>query len=198
MPPTKRSGDDPQRAHNKGPRVLEEKRVALRDISMLRPHSGWRDPDDAHINELMDTFYGGLYGQNLQGCVCLLKITDMDGRRIIDDGMSTITALKRMGEAYENDAQKTPAGELWPANIVDVFEQGVRVVYHAYEGETDLDIREAWNASKHDQESNKFKKTPVATFLSIANKAFAKNASDWSLASKSLLEIYGTGRQSAV
>ena len=187
------------RATNKAPRVVAKGvRVPLLAISTKRPDSGWRDPDPRRLTELADTFYAGQWGMHVFADICLLAATDMDGKRIVDDGLATITALLAMYVAFVEDADATPSREPWPANIVNIFEQGVPCTTHEYEEDTDLDLREAWNAAKHDEESNKFKKTPVATFISIATKCFGKHGANWTNASKALLDIYGAGRASSV
>ena len=132
------------------------------------------------------------------GDVCILGHTDCDGAKIIDDGLCTIIALQRMRKAFGENGDATPAGESWPANIVDIFEGGVPVVLHAYEEDADLDLREVWNASKHDEECNKFRKTSLSTFLTIAVKARAKVGNDWSKTPGYLLSVYGSGRAASV
>ena len=60
-----------------------------------------------------------------------------------------------------------------------------------HEDDTDLDIREAWDASRHDEDCNKFTKTSVSTFISVAFKAKAKTGRDGDGASKYNFEICG-------
>lgn len=186
------------RLANKGPTVVKKDAVMLDTISILRPTSGWRDPDAERVKELEDAFYAGQWGMNVLQDVCLLDHRDMDGRQVIDDGLSTITALKNMRACFLQDQDATPVGDAWPQNIVSLFENGVPVIIHKYEEDTDLDLREAWQAARHDEECNKFKKTAVATFISVASKAHQKNGSDWTRASKHLLEVYGSGRSTSV
>ena len=186
------------RSGNKGPQVLRRERCPLDQLSVRRPESGWRDPCDERVAELEDLFYGGQWGMGLFGDVCILGHTDCDGAKIIDDGLCTIIALQRMRKAFGENGDATPAGESWPANIVDIFENGVPVVLHAYEEDADLDLREVWNASKHDEECNKFRKTSLSTFLTIAVKARAKVGNDWSKTPGYLLSVYGSGRAASV
>ena len=186
------------RQTNKGPSVVKKDVVKLETISILRPISGWREPDAQRVKELEETFYSGQGGINVFGDVGLLNFHDMDGRQVIDDGLSKITALKNMHVCFLQDQDSTPGGDAWPQDIVSLFENGVPVVVRKYDEDSDLDLREAWQAARHDEECNKFKKTSVAILISSANKAYKKNGNDWSKASKYLIEVYGQGRANSV
>lgn len=83
---------------NKAPAIaLERVRVALDDISVSRPASGWRDIDEGRVREIKSLCYRGQLSLNIFGGVVLLDgVTDVDGKRIVDDGLSTILAWQQM------------------------------------------------------------------------------------------------------
>ena len=56
------------------------------------------------------------------GDAALLFTTDMDGKRLIDDGLSTVMARLELREAHESNEDQTPDGQPWPQSIVTLFE----------------------------------------------------------------------------
>ena len=138
----------PMRVQNKAPKISKKDIVKLDMISVRRLDSGWRDVDNTRVSELATMFYAGQWGMNVFADVCLLKCSDMDGKRCVDDGLHTVSALKTMAEAFAANPEKTPAGELWPENIVQIIEEGLPVTVHEYVEDVDLDLREAWNAER--------------------------------------------------
>ena len=75
---------------NRAPTITKNARVPLTDISTSRPSSGWRDPCPERIMELTQAFYNGQWCMHLFGDVVLLSTLDTNGKRLIDDGMSTV------------------------------------------------------------------------------------------------------------
>ena len=187
----------PKRRTTKAPTVHPVETLAVDTLATLRPDSGWRDADATRVEELSEQFYAGQWGMNVLAGISILKTLDRDGRRIVDDGLATVSALRRMLDAFRTNGDLTPSGEEWPANIVKVLTVGMPCTVHEFEEDSDLDLREAWNAGKHDEECNRFKKTAVATFIDIASKA-RKKGGDWTNVTKHLLSIYGEGRASTV
>jgi hypothetical protein len=187
----------PKRRTNKAPTVHPVETLAVDTLSTLRPDSGWRDADPTRVEELSELFYAGQWGMNVLAGISILKTQDRDGLRIVDDGLATVSALRQMLNAFRTNGELTPSGQEWPANIVKVLTEGLPCAVHQFEEDSDLDLREAWNAGKHDEECNRFKKTAVATFIDIASKA-KKKGGDWAVATKQLLSIYGEGRSSTV
>jgi len=182
---------------------LERVRVPLDEISLARPTSGWRDVDWPRIQEIKSLCYQGQLSMNVFGGVVLLKgCTDVDGKQLIDDGMSTVMAWVEMKKEYSQDPDNSPStelggGEPWDPNVIEVFNLGLVVSQSTYEDNGDVSLREAWNAAKHDEENNKYRPTSLAKKISIVNSRW-KRVKDYSKVTAELLEIYGKGKYSTV
>ena len=94
---------------NMGPVLdLVRQRVPVTDIS-VGPTSGWRERDDARVQEIVDLCYGGQMGMTIFGGVVLLKDqTDVALRYIIDDGLSTVLAWQQMSPSTYPITTPTP------------------------------------------------------------------------------------------
>ena len=67
------------------------------------------------------------------------------GKQLSDDGLSTILALSDALADWERDPDKTPAGEVWDPQLVDIFNSGLTVKEVAYTDDEDRDMRFQWN-----------------------------------------------------
>ena len=105
------------------------------------------------------------------------------GQKIIDDGVSTVAALKACAAEYADDSSLTREGNLWPESLVTIFRYGLSVRVVAYTDDDDLEEREAWNTNKHDGSSLHQK-------LTIVMKRY-RRLSDWQKVKASLEELYG-------
>ena len=75
-----------------GPEFVRNAYVELEKLSVSAGVSGWRDADPEHIQELATTFTRGGWGMPvLRGPQMLEK--EHDGKKILDDGCSTVAAL---------------------------------------------------------------------------------------------------------
>ena len=90
-----------QRAVNGRPSVLKTERVMLDDISVCED-SGWRDVDAGEIAILREKFRAGEYGIGILTIPSILcwngqpKNSSDDGRWLLNNGKSTISALKEL------------------------------------------------------------------------------------------------------
>ena len=83
--------------------------------------SGWRDADEDRRNVLKAKFKAGDWNQTLLQCMAFLTKTDADGKWLIDDGLSTGSALLELSTEYAQEKashdeianiRKTPAQEM--------------------------------------------------------------------------------------
>jgi hypothetical protein len=164
----------------------------LEDISVDPKFSGWRSIDEERVAELAEILKGGQIGMNIFGGIVLVKgITDVNGLRVIDDGLSSVLAWKGLKKEWSDSKDAE-----WDSRCVEVFETGVVVTLASY-AEDDRALREAWNAAKHDEENNRYRPTSVAKKLGICYSRFER-LKDWGLVTKGLLDIYGKGKASTI
>ncbi len=194
----------PPSTSNKAPELdLERKRVPLEDISVVRPLSGWRDVDNSRVEEVKTLCYQGQLSMNIFGGVVLLKgSTDTDGKQLVDDGLSTILAWVQMKAEFGEDPENSPStepggGGAWDPKVIEVFNLGLIVSQSTYEDNTDVSLREAWNAAKHDEENNRYRPTSLAMKMRIVKSRYQR-VKDYSKVTAEWLEIYGRVKDSTV
>ena len=91
----------------------------------LQELSGWRDEDKERIFVLKGDFRGGKYGLTVTGGIWILEKTDSDGKRIVDDGRSTVGALTELKGEYNASPECDPeTKEPWDAKLVKVLQGG--------------------------------------------------------------------------
>ena len=188
---------------NRGPKIeLQRKRVFLHEISVVRPASGWRDVDPERVSQIKNMCYGGQFFMNVFGGVMLLAgasgpETDAQGNQLVDDGLSTVIAWKEMSAEYDADSDTSPTGEPWDPAVLDVFIRGLTVSECTYEDNSDVALREAWNAAKHDEENNKYRPTSLAKKIEIVMNQYRKD-NDWTAVTSYFVSIYGKSKYSTV
>jgi hypothetical protein len=57
----------------------------------------------------------------------ILRGTGVDGRLLVDDGLSTVAASQSALEAWREEENETPDGPPWPANVVMMLSSGLVV-----------------------------------------------------------------------
>ena len=121
------------------------------------------------------------------------------GQKIIDDGLSTVAALKACAAEYADDSSLTREGNLWPESLVAIFRYGLSVRVVAYTDDDDLESREAWNTAKHDEGVpgvsagiSTLRRSSLHQKLTIVMKRY-RRLSDWQKVKASLVELYGPG-----
>ena len=87
-------------------------------------------------------------------CVQVIDKEDANGQMLIDDGVSTVSALKVCFQAWGANPDTTPDGEAWSESLVQVFQAGLECRVVAYADDDDRENRSAWNTAKHGEESN--------------------------------------------
>ena len=107
-------------------------------------------------------------------------------------------------EAYEEElkADKENAnGPEWACTgteLYEIFTVGIRVDYVEYR-EDSRDLIEAWNGITHDESSNKYRVTSIATKMKIVHAAKKRvPGGDWGLVIKDLQKIYGDSKKTTI
>ena len=165
-------------------------RIQLTLIDTESEHTGWRKPNKERQETLKNIFLGGQYGLSVSNGVQILEKESGLGQKIIDDGLSTVAALKACAAEYADDSSLTREGNLWPESLVNIFRHGLSVRVVAYTDDDDLESREAWNTAKHDGSSLHQK-------LTVVMKRY-RRLSDWQKVKASLVELCGPGKAAIV
>ena len=174
------------------------KRNTLLDVSALCVSagvSGWRGICEARVAELLKAFMGGLFGLSVLCSVQILE-KEHDGMKVIDDGVSTVMALQKCQALQESDPEATPDKEPWPANLLEIFQNGLPVRVVGYTDDDDVDVRFAWNVAKHDEDSNSVRWSTVADQIGVPLRLFRRHG-DWAVVSQKLKDLYGPGKKAA-
>jgi hypothetical protein len=122
---------------------------------------------------------------------------DPNGRKLIDDGVSTVEALKMRATHYETNPDATPDGDLWQESLLPIFRIGILVRVVAYSDNDDRELREAWNTAKHDEENNAIRWSTLHQKLEIVTARFRKTGS-WPATTKTFVELLGPGKSATV
>jgi len=207
----------PKRAmdSNMAPRVVRTEEVMLNEIS-VEEDSGWRPICEVMVTTLMGTFRSGDYGSGILTIPSLLMIDNKaaistrDGRTRINNGKSTIVALKRLEEEYNEEHPSAPtvsppstSAEAcphdlethWPANLVNIFSHGVRVDWVEL-AQDDADLHFAWNAMIHDADVNKYRVTTISQKIDVAKRYNSRvPGGDWDATRKLLMTVLGSGKR---
>ena len=177
MPPKKTVADHKNRPTPKG-RVRE-------DVFMLNTAFSWRERDAQREAQLLCTFGPEHnFGVTLLSSVKGLPEQDVDGKRYIDDGASTVETLKVMKTDWLANKENMPATYFegldasddvskWPSSLVEVFEEGLEILLLEYE-DSSQDMRRIYQSQAHDEQNNKFRGTGVLTMLQVGQTALSK------------------------
>ena len=180
-----------------GPSFVRRAFLQLSAISTDHDCTGWRPGCPDRVKELTTSFSLGEFGLTVTCGVQVLEKEAPDNSKLIDDGVSTVSALKECHAAHQACQDRTPEGHDWPSNLLEIFQHGLEVRVVAYEDDDDRDAREAWNIAKHDEESNSVRWSSVYQKISVATKSY-KKLGDWAAVTKDLHAKYGPGKKSTV
>ena len=189
-----------------GPIKVRHQRIHLTLIDTESEHTGWRKPNKERQETLKNIFLGGNYGLSVSNGVQILEKESGLGQKIIDDGLSTVAALKACAAEYADDSSLTREGNLWPESLVTIFRYGLSVRVVAYVDDDDLESREAWNTAKHDEGVlvpgvsagiSTFRRSSLHQKLTAVMTLY-KRLWDWQKVKASLVELYGPGKVAIV
>ena len=95
-----------------GPVFLRYECIKLDALCSHGNSTGWRDADQSRVDTLTALFLGGLFERGVACCVQILDKEDPPGKKRIDDGVSTVEALKICAKEHEKNDEATPSGEI--------------------------------------------------------------------------------------
>ena len=177
-----------------GPTFVRNAIIPLGDLS-IGVGSGWREQSDERITALENIFLLRGFGQSVACGVSVVDREDADGKKLIDDGVSTVAALKRCLAKYEVNQEMTQDGHEWDARLRNIFDAGLPLTVVKY---TDDEYdREAWNVAKHDEETNTVRWSSIHQKIKIVF-GMHQRLGDWTGVSAALLRLYGPGKKSTI
>ena len=180
-----------------GPKLVRSQVIGLDKIDSETSATGWRDLNTKRIDELTDLFLGGSYGLGVTCGVQILEKENSHGQKVIDDGVSTVAALKACAATYATNNELTPNKEVWSESLATIFRNGLPVRVVAYKDDDDREAREAWNTAKHDEDNASVRWSTLHQKLTVVVNRFKKHG-DWQKVKTSLVELYGPAKVSTV
>ena len=151
------------------PKFVRTAIIELEKLSLDPDVSGWRTPSRLRVAFLKNEFREGRFGQSVSCNVSILPEADAQGLSWLDDGFSTATALREL-----QDDHKTGTFDPDP-ELEAIFRLGLRVTVVTYIDNHNMRIRRAWNAGKHDEESNTVRWASPGQKITIAADFFASS-----------------------
>ena len=116
--------------------------VKLDQFCMDAGVSGWRTPSPSRIAFLKSEFAEGRFGQTVACSVSVLPEADAQDQAVIDDGYSTVKALRDLRDDWA-------AGNFTPdPDLLHIFEHGLRVTVLTYSDNHNMRIRRAWKRGR--------------------------------------------------
>ena len=110
--------------------------VVSSDKLSLGEGSGWRARSTSRVAQLREVFLAGQFGQSCACGVQILAKEDVDGAHLIDDGVSTVAALKQL---QKERAERAPADDpddlavvVEDPQILAIFAGGLQVTVVKY------------------------------------------------------------------
>ena len=168
-----------------------EERVPITSISRQHPPSGWRPIDNDRVKVFLQSILDGVERMNVLGGITLLgDETDVDGKRLVDDGLCSVEAWFQAHELWLKDPKNTPNGTEWSANARDICANGFgrleKTVYADTAGQPHTRIQ--WNAAKHNEDNNQIRYTSIALVVTIVHDAHNR-LHDYGLVTRELLDM---------
>ncbi len=127
----------------------------------------------------------------------MLETESATQKKLVDDGVSTVSALLKSQELHAADSEKTRHGNTWPPSLLDIFANGLACRVVAFADNDDREARESWNVAKHDEEGNSVRWSSLWQKLNTVRCRF-RRVGDWNVAQSSLLALYGPSKKSTV
>lgn len=188
--PAKKARKESQSRH--GPQFVRNAIIKLSDLSTNDPATGWREPSDARVEVLKGEFLAGNFGMTVACGVTVLEKEDADGKKLIDDGVSTVLALVTCQAYFAGETEQLP-----PANLKEVFDLGLHVRVMKYPDDDDREARECWNIARHDEESFTVRWSSLHQKIGMAFTYF-RRLGTWAAAAAAMVDFYGEGKRTTV
>ena len=174
------------------PDLLRNTVMQLDSLEVDDPKTGWRDTSEARVKELKTTFLGGAFGLSVCCGVTVLEKESANGKKLIDDGVSTIKALLECRAFFADNPSEVP-----PKSLTDIFKLGLGVRVIVYPDDDDREARECWNIARHDEESNQIRWSSLAQKIGTVLAQF-KRMGEWKAVSTKLETLYGEVKKSTI
>ena len=152
---------------NVAPEVFDTKRLLLKEVS-LAEDSGWRDLDEDRVRELVSNFKDGAYLLVIMQSPAVLcvdskpAVSSVDGKYVLCNGKSTMAALVHLALEYEVAKLKSQPTTWAQGLLLKALVEGPRVDFVNYQGLDPVFVT-AWQGMCHDQDSNVWRPTSLAT-----------------------------------
>ena len=95
--------------------------------------------------------------------------------------------------SQEANPDAMPSGDPWPANLIEIFELGLKVKVVKYADDGDKDARFRWNVAKHDVENNTVRWSTAFQKITVAASLYNKFG-QWEEVRSDCLLTYGKGK----
>jgi hypothetical protein len=162
QPAKKQKRGEKQEAKQHGPQFIHNSVVPVLSLDVDDKNSGLRDPCPERIAELTQLFLDGGFGISGTRGIQILDTESSNGKKLVDDGVSTVTALQQCFKRRDEHPNcPTTDGEPWSLRLIDIFLNGLSCTVVKYADNIDRDVREAWNVARHGEESNKVRWSSV-------------------------------------
>jgi hypothetical protein len=163
QPAKKLKRGEKQEAKQDGPQIIHNSVAPVLSLDVDDKNAGRRDPCPERIAELTQLFLDGGFGISVTCGIQILGTESSTGKRLVDDGVSTVTALLQQCFKRKEEHPNCPTtdGEPWSLRLVDIFLNGLSCTVVNYADNNDRDVREAWNVARHAEESNKVRWSSV-------------------------------------
>lgn len=175
-----------------GPEFVRNAVLKLDEICTSDPITGWRDPSEARVAALKTEFLAGNFGMTVACGVTILEKEGSDGKKLIDDGVSTVMALLACRAFFAGEPERLP-----PSNLKDIFELGLHVRVVKYSDDDDREARECWNIARHDEEHFTVRWSSLAQKIGMSLTYFRRYGT-WTAAAQAMVDFYGDGKKTTV
>ena len=189
---------------HEGPQFLTSTVVKLCEISVAND-SGWRDIDDARVQELEAVILDGSYGAtSLAGPSLLAEDgkpmhSTTDGGYILNNGKQIAHALQHIFAkvASVSEAERDDAAWLNTA-LRRVFDEGLRMDIFQYPGPYDRLTHQTVQALAHESDQNKLYNTTLMDKARLVCAYFGREGRDWGKARDAIVQVLGQQKMSTI
>ncbi len=175
-------------------------RMPLDKISVTAEESGWR-PVQPCVVAHFEALFPSSFGQSVLGGVKVQAADtsfsklceDGEGRVLLDDGRSTVAALKALKARVDDGS--LPLDDLC-LHLRDVFNEGLMVTPVYYESGGSL-FRVVWNTACHSEENNKYLGSTIVDHIDCVKRVAAAlpQESQWVDTQRYFVSLYGEARR---
>ena len=183
-----------QKTSQTGPAFVRNGLLPLDKICVDPDISGWREISPERVQELTEAFYRGEFGMSVTCDVQLMEAESTDNKKLVDDGLATVSALLQCRAARDANPDATPSGDPWPVNLLNIFKVGLSVKVVKYDDAGDKDARFRWNVAKHDVDNNTARWSTAWQKITVAAGLYNKYG-DWEKVRNDCQLIYGIGKR---